>query len=255
MLGATRGWDGTQTPWPAGFIPVHAGCWEQPMLSQPYRPWGLGEEPCKATHGSGSHTGGSALPAPELTVSAYCRVSPVTLGPPGPKCPEGCHLVSNHLGLQTAAQHFSRPRGGTWLSSSRWFADGFLPWHGCWAAPSSRGPDPALMRHLLCHPHITCRVPAPGASSPFRHPVSSLLLDASVPGPHQGLHPALSSAHLASLFFSLDLDSTACHHHPDLGPGAPSTADPSPARSRCLPALVLHGRRKPPNRWLIFLNS
>ena len=33
--GAHRGWDGTQNPWPAGFLPDHAGWWGQPVLSLP----------------------------------------------------------------------------------------------------------------------------------------------------------------------------------------------------------------------------
>ena len=197
--------------------------------------------------------------------------------------PRGMSSGQESSGSTNCRSALPRPCGGTWSSSSRWFADGFLPWHGCWAAPSSRGPGPALMHHLLYHLHITCRVPATGiscmpcgtaekkekhtqSSSPANYfstshgsrggpPVSPLLPDTSVPGPHQDLHPALPSAHLASLFSSPDLDSTACHHHPDLGPGAPSTADPSPAQSRCLPALVLHGQRKTPNRCLLFLNS
>lgn len=107
------------SPRPPGLGPHPVACSLPRFMCRPGRdgecditpsPWG-GKEPLEAIHRPGlppeKFTLASGTPSWfSLMVSACRRVSCVTLGSPGPKCPEGCCLVRNHLGPQTAAYHF-----------------------------------------------------------------------------------------------------------------------------------------------------
>lgn len=152
----TGGWDGTQNPWPAGFLPDHAGWWGQLVLSLPTSRLLTGQK--------------CSLAISWMNSVSLLQVSPVTLGPPGPKCPEGRCLVRSNLGPQSAAQHFAVPTGNPVI-----FELGLCGWfppasqmvgrpEPPWACACPRHPWPPLSRALAelstHHPGL-CIIPSP----------------------------------------------------------------------------------------------
>lgn len=243
----TRGWDGTHTP--PGCVPhpvarwlYHCMCRMAGTANVKSTLPAVGRERALPGYPQVWTTRWKlslALARISLTALACCRVSSVPLGPPGPIYPEGCSLLRDDLGPHTVSHHFP-VHVGNLVVFDLVVCGRCPPRTRVVAAPCAPGPVSVLMCHLLlpspafvCRPHTTCRVPAAGTTSSSCHPVPLW--------PHRGHHPSPSPpAHLASLFPSLGMKRTACHHHPDLGPEAPSTAEPPAVHSRCLPALTLH---------------
>ena len=98
------------------------------------------------------------------------QVSPVTLGPPGPKCPEGRCPVRNNLGPQSAAQHFPVPTGNLVvleLGLCRWFPPAAraggrpeLPWTGACPRHARLPLSRALAELSARHPAVPV-IPSP----------------------------------------------------------------------------------------------